>query len=429
MHHVVELRPALNSEGFFETVFGLQRDGKLASGKANTPLVMAPVVLEYENFLPRIPIPVQKVLFRPLALLGRLLGYKASYPEYGDDRKDTEMKQKQVLLTEIGGPEVLQIVKRDVPQPGPGEVRVKILATGVAFADVLMRHGKYPGVPKPPFTPGYDFVGEVDELGAGVSGIAAGQRVAALTQTGAYSQFIPLRAAELVPVPEGVDAAEAASLPLNYVTAHQMLFRVAKMQPGERVLVHGAAGGVGTAMLQLGRLQDLTMYGTASAKKHELVASLGATPIDYKSADFVERIHDLTGDGMDAVFDPIGGAHVARSWRTLRRGGRLVGYGISSGISTRGIGTARVIAATFGRISLWNALPNGKKASFYAITSYKKKHPDWFKEDLALLLDLLAKARIKPIIAERLPLEDIARAHEMMESAGALGKIVLLPNG
>ena len=337
------------------------------------------------------------------------------------------MKQKQVLLTQVGGPEVLEVVERDVPEPGPGEVRVKILATGVAFADVMMRHGKYPGVPEPPFTPGYDLVGEAEKLGPGVSEVAVGQRVAALTQIGAYSQYVSLLAGELVPVPDDVDMAEAASLPVNYVTAHQMLFRVAQVQPVEKILVHGAAGGVGTALLQLGELQGLEMYGTASAEKHELVASLGATPIDYRTEDFVERIRVLTGDGVDAVFDPIGGANVVRSWRTLRRGGRLVGYGLSSGLA--GGNALGLAVATLGRIALWNTLPNSKKASFYVITRFKEKHPEWFEEDLVLLLGLLAEGWIKPVVAERLPLEGVVRAHELMENAGTRGKLVLLPNG
>jgi NADPH:quinone reductase-like Zn-dependent oxidoreductase len=207
-----------------------------------------------------------------------------------------------------------------------------------------------------------------------------------------------------------------------------MLFRVAKVKSGERILVHGAAGGVGTAMLELGRLQGLEMYGTASAGKHDLVSGFGATPIDYKAEDFVERVRTLTGDGMDAVFDPIGGAHVARSFATLRRGGRLVGYGLSSGLASS-VSALGLAAATFGRIALWNALPNGKKATFYTIYTFKKKHPEWFREDLALLLGLLAEGRIQPIVAERLPLEEVVRGHELMESARVRGKLVLLPNG
>lgn len=347
----------------------------------------------------------------------------------GNDRKDPEMKQKQVLLTGVGGPEVLEVVEREVPQPGPGGVRVKVLASGVAFADVLMRRGKYPGVPKPPFTPGYDIVGEVEELGAGVAGVEVGARVAALTQIGGNAQRAVVPAEELVPVPDGVDAAEAASLTLNYVTAYQMLYRVARMQPGERILVHGAAGGVGTAMLQLGRLQGLEVYGTASAGKHELVSGLGATPIDYKAEDFVQSIRALTGSGVDAVFDPIGGGHLARSWRTLRRGGRLVGYGMAAALGTGGPATAGILAGTVGRVALWDALPNGKKANFYVILGFKKKHPEAFREDLSLLLGLLAEGKIRPVVAERLPLEEIALAHTLMENSGTRGKILLLPNG
>ncbi len=427
LRHTVELRPALKSEEFFETIFGLQRDGRLVAGRPPNPLMMAPVVVEHGNWLAGPPVFLQRLVFPVLAGLGRLFGHKASYPEYINDRKDPEMKQKQALLTAVGGPEVLEVVERGVPEPDSGEVRVKVLASGVAFADVLMRRGKYPGVPKPPFTPGYDVVGEVEELGAGVSGV--GTRVAALTQIGGNAQSVVVPAEELVPVPDGVDAAEAASLTLNYVTAYQMLYRVAKVEPGERVLVHGAAGGVGTAMLQLGRLQGLETYGTASSGKHDLVSGLGATPIDYKAEDFVQRTMSLTGDGVDAVFDPIGGGHLARSWRTLRRGGRLVGYGAASTIDTGGLATAGILAGTLGRITLWNALPNGKKAGFYAILSFKKRHPEAFKEDLSLLLGLLAEGSIEPVIAERLPLEGVARAHELMESAGVRGKILLLPNG
>src|SRR5918993_3271937 len=256
-------------------------------------------------------------------------------------------KQKQVLLTRKGGPEVLEIVEREVPEPGPGEARVRVLATGVAFADVMMRRGLYPGVPDFPFTPGYDLVGEVEDLGPGVSGVALGQRVAALTQVGAHAQYVSLPAGELVPVPAGVDAAEAASLPVNYVTAYQMLFRVAKVGPGERILVHGAGGGVGNALLQLGGLQGLAMYGTASAGEHGLVSRLGGNPLDFKAEDFVGRVRALTGDGVDAVFDHVGGAHIARSFRTLRRGGRLVGYGLSSGLTSGGSAWKGLAATTF----------------------------------------------------------------------------------
>ena len=225
------------------------------------------------------------------------------------------MGYKRVVITEFGGPEVLKLVEEAaLPEPGQGEVRVKIVVTSAAFTDTMIRKGMYPDVKEnPPFSPGYDLVGVVDKLGENATRLEVGQRVAALTVIGAYSEYICLPEGVLTPVPEGVDAAEAVSLVLSYVTAYQMLHRAAKVNKGQRILIHGAGGAVGTAMLQLGKLLELEMYGTASKSKHELVAGLGATPIDYKSEDFVERILSKTGDGVDAAFDPIGGENFKRT--------------------------------------------------------------------------------------------------------------------
>lgn len=232
------------------------------------------------------------------------------------------MKYKRVVVTRYGGPEVLQVLEDELPEPQSREVRVKILATGVSFADIMIRKGVYPKVKPPvPFTPGYDFVGVVDKLGEGVSSLAEGQLVAALTIVGSYAEFICLPATELVPMLSGLDPAEAVALVLNYVTAHQMMHCTAKVKSDGGILIHGAAGGVGTALLQLGRLANLEMYGTASKLKHDLVSELGGTPIDYKSEDFVERVWELAGDGMDAVFDPISAPNWRRSYSTLRKGG------------------------------------------------------------------------------------------------------------
>ena len=230
------------------------------------------------------------------------------------------MSYKRVVITEFGSPKVLkEIEETKLPEPESGEVRVKVLVTSAAFTDVMIRMGKYPGVKqKPPFSPGYDLVGVVDKLGEAANRFEVGQRVADLTVTGAYSEYVCLPERRLTPVPDGLDPAEAVSLVLSYVTAYQMLHRVAKVKSGQRILIHGAGGAVGTAMIQLGNLLGLEIYGTASKSKHELVASLGATPIDYQTEDFVERIYTLTGDGVDASFDPIGGEHLKRSFSVLR---------------------------------------------------------------------------------------------------------------
>jgi len=333
---------------------------------------------------------------------------------------------KRVIITQFGGPEVLQVIEEEaLPEPGPGEVRVKVLVTSACFTDTMIRKGLYPDVKeKPPFSLGYDMVGVVDKLGEGITGLSVGQMVADLTVIGAYSEYICRPESRLVPVPDGLDPVEAVSLVLSYVTAYQMLHRSAKVQRGQRILVHGAGGAVGTAMLQLGKELDLEMYGTASRSKHELVASLGATPIDYKSEDFCERIRGLTGDGVDAAFDGIGGDNFKRSFKSLKPGGALVAYGFYNAT----MGTGGNIPLDFVRLQLWNILPNGRSTTFYSIGALREKQPDWFSADLAALFDLLAQGKIEPVIAKRMGLDEAACAHELVEQAAVKGKIVLIVN-
>ncbi|HEX9157979.1 MAG TPA: alcohol dehydrogenase catalytic domain-containing protein, partial [Syntrophales bacterium] len=176
------------------------------------------------------------------------------------------MRHTRIIVTHYGGPDALQVVEEECPEPKDGEVRVRVLAAGVSLPDIMAREGVHPETPRLPFTPGWDLVGVVDRLGDGISGIEPGQIVAAMPIHGAYSEFVCLPQRELIPVPPGLDAAEAVSLGLNYVTAYQMMHRSAKVRPGQRVLIHGAAGGVGTALLQLGRLAGLEMYGTCSSR-------------------------------------------------------------------------------------------------------------------------------------------------------------------
>ncbi len=328
-----------------------------------------------------------------------------------------------MIITSFGGPEVLKIEDlAALPEPKFGEVRIKVLAAGAAFTDVMIRKGMYPDLKeKPPFPPGYDMVGVVDKLGEGATRFKAGQTVADLTVIGSYSEYICLPESQLIPVPEGLDPAEAVSLVLSYVTAYQLLHRIAKIKEGHRILVHGAAGAVGTAMLQLGKLLNLEMYGTASKPKQDVVAALGATPIDYKSGNWLDRIRALTGDGVDAVFDPIGGESFRKSFHALRRGGILAAYGFYNAVMGRG----GSIPLDFIRLKLWNLLPNGRSTAFYSIGALRKKHPEWFTEDLTNLFNLLAQGKIKPVIAARLPLTEVKRAHELIETAAVQGKIVL----
>lgn len=335
---------------------------------------------------------------------------------------------RHVVVTRHGGPEVLSLVADELPEPLPGAVRIRVLATGVAFTDVMIREGLYPGVPKPPFSPGYEVVGVVEHCGEMVTSCQPGQRVAALTVTGGYSEFICLPAEELVPVPDGVDSAEAACLVLQYVTAYQLLHRVAEVQAGQRVLIHGAAGGVGTALLELGQLAGLELFGTASAGKHDLVRRLGGTPIDYRHEDFRKRIRELTNDaGVDIVFDGIGGSHLWASHQALAAGGRLVAYGFSAALKASQ--RWRSLATTFALVAGLKLLPDGRQVSFYSITGMKQQHPEWFRADLTTLLHTLEAGQIRPIIAQKLPLQEAQNAHRLIEEAAIEGQLVLICDG
>jgi NADPH:quinone reductase-like Zn-dependent oxidoreductase len=347
------------------------------------------------------------------------------------------VRHTRIIVTHYGGPDALRVVEEECPEPKHGEVRVNVLAAGVSLPDVMMREGIHPETPRLPFTPGWDLVGVVDRLGEGVSGIQPGQIVAALPISGAYAEFVCLPHRELVPVPSGLDAAEAVSLILNYVTAYQMMHRSVTVGPGQRVLIHGAAGGVGSALLQIGRLADLTMYGTASSRGASAVSGLGGVPIDYQNQDFVKEIHRLTGEGADVVFDSIGGTHIWRSRKALCRGGTVVAYGLTGSLrrgrsaSGRSGGRHRFRAiAIFGvYIAAGWLLPGRKRVVPYSIQTLKRLRPALFREDLIALFDLLRDHKIKPLIAQRLPLAEARRAHELLGEGGVTGKIVLFFSG
>jgi len=347
------------------------------------------------------------------------------------------MKHTRIVVTHYGGLEALQVVEEEAPEPKKGEVRLKVLAAGVAMPDIMAREGVHPETPPVPYTPGWDLVGVVDRLGDGVSGIEPSQVFAALPIHGAYAEFVCLPQQELVPVPSGLDAAEAVSLVLNYVTAYQMLHHSAHVKAGQRVLIHGAAGGVGSALLQLGRLAGLEMYGTCSLRSASAVSELGGIPIDYKHQDYVKETHRLTGDGVDAVFDPIGGIHLWQSREALRPGGKVVGYGNTSSLRGEGLGSGRTgRRRRFHGIPIYLLyivggwlLPGRKRLVPYSIQWLKRLRPALFRQDLIALFDLLQQQKIKPLIARRFPLVEARQAQELLGKGGVTGKIVLTCNG
>src|SRR6476469_2001644 len=347
------------------------------------------------------------------------------------------MKHTRIVVAYYGGPDTLQLLAEDCPEPKSGEVRVRVQCAGVSLPDLMMREGIHPETPSLPFTPGWDLIGVVDRLGAGVSGIEPGQIVAALPISGAYAECVCLPQRELVPVPSGLDAAEAVSLILNYVTAYQMLHRSAKVRPGQRVLNHGAAGRVGSALLQLGRLAGLEMYGTCSSRGASAVSDLGGIPIDYQHQDFVEEIHRLTGAGVNVVFDSIGGTHIWRSRKALRPGGTVVAYGLTSSLRGGRLASGRPGRrhrfrgiAIFGLyISGGWLLPGRKRVVPYSIQWLKRLRPALFRQDLIALFDILKQQKIKPLVAQRFPLAQAKDAHELLGKGGVTGKIVLVCNG
>jgi NADPH2:quinone reductase len=345
------------------------------------------------------------------------------------------MRHTRIVVCHYGGPEELRVIEEECPEPKNGEVQVRVQAAGVSLPDLMMREGIHPETPRLPFTPGWDLVGVVHRCGRGVSGMESGQMVAALPITGAYAEFVCLPQSELVPVPDELDAAEAVCLILNYVTAYQMLHRSAKVKVGQSVLIHGASGGVGSALMQLGRLAGVEMYGTCSAQKASAVSDLGGIAIDYQHQDFVTEIRRLTREGVDVVFDSIGGTHIWRSRKALRRGGRVVAYGLTGMLRGGRLASGRAGRrrrfrgiAMFAWYSLGSwLLPGRRRVVPYSIQWLKRLKPAWFREDLLALFELLRQEKIKPLMARRFPLAEARRAQELLGTGSVTGKIVLVP--
>ena len=299
-----------------------------------------------------------------------------------------------------------------------------MLASGIEYTDVLIRRHLYPQtmLRRPPFVLGYDVVGEIDQLGDGVRGFQVGDRVADMTVVGSNAAYRTLRADHLARVPAGVDAAEAATLILSWTTAYQLLHRAARVRRGQRVLVHGAAGAVGQALLVLGRLAGLERWGTARGAHAALIRELGATPIDYQREDFTR----VLPGGFDVVFDGVGEDGYRRSFAALKLGGLLCAYGYSAGVQAQR--RMFTMLGWIARLYLWRWLPGDKRARFYSINVMRARHPAWFREDLERLLGLLETRAIRPRVAERISFDEVAEAHRRLEAGGLEGKLVLCPD-
>lgn len=332
------------------------------------------------------------------------------------------MRYRCVRVSRFGGPDVLQIVEQERRPPLAGEVCIRVVAAAVTRPDVSVRRGTalYTGTPleqKLPFTPGYAVIGDIDALGPGVEGVSVGQRVGVLTVTGGYSELLYWRADRLIPTPADVDPAQAVTLILNYIVAYQTMHRVAKVKAGETTLIIGASGGIGTALLQLGQLAGLRMYGLASAAKQAILRAYGVTPIDYHSQDFRAVLRQAEPDGLDVVLDGVmDPAQVRLALGLLRRGGRVVSFGEPA--------SRRALIDMLG-LTVSHRL-GGKTLSLYGTSSYFLLNRQPYLEDWATLFRYLQAGKIRPVIAARFPFDQVADANALLESGQAIGNIVLL---
>lgn len=337
---------------------------------------------------------------------------------------------RQIWIEEVGLPEVLTLREAPDPEPGAGEVRVRVAAAGVNFADILIRMGLYPDVPGYPIVVGYEAAGEVDAVGPGVTQYRPGDRVIAFTRFGGYSDVQVVKDWQLAPAPAGLPLADAAALPVNYLTAWLMLLRLGNVQPGERVLIHSAGGGVGLAAVQLCRWRGAEVFGTASAGKHDRLRELGvAHCIDYRTEDFESRVLELTdGAGVQLVLDAVGAESFSKSFAALAPMGRLFMFGASSLAPAK---ERRPLAAGRGlkRMPEFKAMDliAANKGVMGVNVGVLWEYRDVFKQGMELLLRLIEEGTIRPMVDRRFPFERAAEAHHYIQDRRNFGKVLLVP--
>lgn len=333
------------------------------------------------------------------------------------------MKTRQIWVRQAGGTEVLQLEEATLAAPQADEVMVHVDAVGLTRADVMARKGRpHPGSPPIPIILGLEIAGTIEAVGADVHDFKVGQRVVSAVESGGCSDYVNIPAWRCIALPDAItDPIQAAASIVNYWTAYYILNRASDLKPGQRILIHGVGGGLGTALVHMAIPKQLEIYGTASAQKHDTIRTWGVTPIDYRGEDFVQRIQQLTGDGVDLVTDPIGGPNWRRSYQTLRRGGKVIICGYQA------MGDKPMPANLPHALSmLRRALqPDGKFVGFVGLNPASAR--DVYRQDVTQIMQLLADGVFTPIIGATYPLEEVAAAHQAMEDGAVVGKIVLIP--
>jgi NADPH:quinone reductase-like Zn-dependent oxidoreductase len=340
-----------------------------------------------------------------------------------------------VVITEHGEPEVLQVQERPDPSPGAGEVRIAVAAAGINFADLLARTGMYPDAPKPPSVVGYEVAGTVESVGEGVTDLALGDRVLAGTRFDGYAELVVAKAVDVIPLPEGLSFEQGAAIPVNYATAYAGLVIMGGLREGDRVLIHAAAGGVGTAATQIARNIGAEVFGTASASKHEAIRAQGVDhPIDYRNTDFEAAVNELTAaEGIDVALDAIGPSSFRKDYRLLRPGGRLICFGMSevqtgTGRNLPGVmkGLASMTTAT---MPWWKSVGilNENKGVFGLNMLSWWKAEGTINRAIYPLRDDLEAGRLVPVVSQAFPFEQAAAAHRFIHERRNVGKVVLVP--
>jgi len=334
---------------------------------------------------------------------------------------------RAAVVRRHGPPEVFEWREAPDPQPGAGEVLVRVRAAGINFADLLARMGLYPGAPKPPFVPGLELAGTVE---SDAEGFRAGDRVAALVKSGAYAELSAVPAGQLFRLPEGMPFEDAAAIPVNYLTAYHSLFQMGNLQAGDRVLVHGAAGGVGVAAVQLAKSRGLLVFGTAGPSKQDFLRQMGVDhPIDYTRGDFVEAVRRVAPDGIEMVMDPIGGRSFSQSYRCLGPTGRLVIYGFSAAAGPEGKRSVWRGAKAYFQTRRYHPLTlMSKNISVIGVHLGRlEKRGALIRREMAEILRMYSAGEFRPVIGKTFPLAEAAAAHRYIHARQNIGKVLLLP--
>jgi NADPH2:quinone reductase len=355
---------------------------------------------------------------------------QSSDETFTEPTQPSDQTLTEVVLPGRVDPNGLVVRQRPLPSPGRGQALVEMLATGVSFAEQLMRRGRYPNQPAFPFVPGYDLVGVVTGVGSHDDASWIGSRVAAVVKTGGWTTHALVDARDLMPVPDGIGSAEAEAVLLDGIAAWQMLQRKAKVRFGQTILVHGANGGIGNTLVQLARHDGVRVIGTASPRHHHALREMGSEPLDYNDPYLAEQVRALAPEGVDAIFDHLGGPSFKRSFGLLGKGGTLVAYGTAAQRDETN-NVLLTFLGLYGRLELWSLLPNGRRALFYNFWAGKTIRAAAFRQrlaaDLTSVLSLAAQGAIIPQVAARIPISEAGRAMTLAESKTTYGKVVLVP--